>query len=442
MAEHSIPPLRTVSPAANQPPAAPGGGLIPPQKRTLERLFDTAAGLFWEKGYAATTTREIASALGIQQASLYYHIASKEDLLYQLCVASLEQLRTDVQNAMGEMHDPLGRIRALIRAHLTTILNHQVPHVTMLTELRALSNRHHDEVLALRKSYAGLVRSVLEEAQSEGVLRADIAAKYLYLALLNVLNWAVLWFRRDQELPADRLTGIFTPIYLDGAATAAARLSLTVPELPARRKKSASNARERSDGGQKSTAERMLKTAAALFSRKGYEATSTREIAALLRIQKASLYYHIESKEDLLYTICKSSLEQIRQDVEGALQSVHDPLERMRTLVRAHIESMLRDQDKHSATLSEMRALSKDRLADVIALRDAYEDRVRAVLHEAQKAGALRNDIPVKYLCLHLLGLINRVEIWYRRTGPLAPAQLGEMLALVFLTGAARTAGD
>jgi len=405
-------------------------------------LFDPVACLFWEKGYAATTTREIASALGIQQASLYYHIASKEDLFYQLCVASLEQLRTDVQSAVGEVHDPLGRIRALVHAHLTTILDQQVRHVTMLTELRALSNRHHDQVVALRKNYAGLVRSVLEEAQSEGVVRADIAAKYLYLALLNVLNWAVLWFRRDQDLPADGLTGIFTPIYLDGAATAAARLSLTVPELPARRKKSASNGRERSDGGQKSTAERMLKTAAALFSRKGYEATSTREIATLLRIQKASLYYHIESKEDLLYTICKSSLEQIQQDAEAALQNVQDPLERVRTLVRAHIESMLRDQDKHSATLSEMRALSKDRLADVIAFRDAYEDRVRAVLHEAQKAGALRNDIPVKYLCLHLLGLINRVEIWYRCTGPLSPAQLGEVLALIFLTGAARTAGD
>jgi len=442
MAEHSIPPLRTVSPGANKPPVPAGGALVPPQKRTLERLFDTAAGLFWEKGYAATTTREIASALGIQQASLYYHIASKEDLFYQLCVASLEQLRTDVQSAVGEVHDPLGRIRALVHAHLTTILDQQVRHVTMLTDLRALSNRHHDEVVALRKNYAGLVRSVLEEAQSEGVVRPDIASKYLYLALLNVLNWAVLWFRRDQDLPADRLTGIFTPIYLDGAATAAARLSLTVPELPARRKKSASNGRERSDGGQKSTAERMLKTAAALFSRKGYEATSTREIATLLRIQKASLYYHIQSKEDLLYTICKSSLEQIRQDVEAALQNVQDPLERVRTLVRAHIESMLRDQDKHSATLSEMRALSKDRLADVIAFRDAYEDRVRAVLHEAQKAGALRNDIPVKYLCLHLLGLINRVEIWYRRTGPLSPAQLGEVLALIFLTGAARTAGD
>jgi len=412
-----------------------------PQKPTLERLFDTAATLFWEKGYAATTTREIAAAVGIQQASLYYHIASKEDLLYQLCVSSLDQLRTDVESAVNDVGDPLGRIRALIRAHLTTLLTYQVRHVTMLTELRALSNRHHEEVLSLRKKYADVVRSVLEEAQAAGMVRTDIPAKYLYLALLNVLNWAVLWFRRDQELPAARLSGLFTPVFLDGAAALPGRVPLQPTAFPAgQKKRPASRLRRLSDAGDKSTAERMLNAAAALFSKKGYAATSTREIAALLRIQKASLYYHIESKEDLLYSICKSSLEQIRHDVEAAVQGVADPIERTRIMVRAHIESMLRDQDRHSATLSEMRALSKERLAHVMSLRDSYEELVRSVLQEAQSAGALRSDIPVKYLCLILLGLVNRVEVWYRRSGALSPAELGEILAAVFLTGAAAAA--
>ncbi len=412
-------------------------------KPTLERLFDTAATLFWEKGYAATTTREIATAVGIQQASLYYHFASKEDLFYQLCVSSLEQLRTDTQSALDEVRDPLGRIRSLIRAHLATLLTHQVRHVTMLTELRALSSRHHEEVLGLRKQYGSLVRSVIEEAQGAGVVRTDIPAQYLYLALLNVLNWAILWFRRDQELPADRLSGLFTPVFLDGAAAMRAQIPLMSLDIPSgQKKRPVSRARKFSEGAEKPTAERMLNAAAALFSKKGYAATSTREIAALLRIQKASLYYHIESKEDLLYSICKSSLEQIRKDVGAAVQNVPDPLERTRILVRTHIESMLRDQDRHSATLSEMRALSKERLAHVISLRDAYEELVRTVLQEAQSAGALRGDIPVKYLCLILLGMVNRVEVWYRHSGALSPGELGEILAVIFLTGAAATARD
>jgi AcrR family transcriptional regulator len=407
-------------------------------KGTLERLFDTAAALFWEKGYAATGTREIAAALGIQQASLYYHIASKEDLFYQLCVASLEQLRSDVESAIGQVHDPLGRIRALIRAHLTTLLGYQVRHVTMLTELRALSGRHHKEVLALRKSYAGLVRSVIEEAQAAGKVRADIPAKYLYLALLNVLNWAVLWFRRDRELPASRLTDIFTPVYLNGAATCEAPRDEESSPWETTREETPVPPRKSS----RSTSERMLETAAELFSRKGYAATSTREIASVLRIQKPSLYYHIESKEDLLYIICKSSLEQIRKDVEQSTARAAAPLERVRALVRAHLESMLRDQARHAATLSEMRALTPERLAEVIARRDAYEALVRSILLDSQKAGVLRTDIPAKYLCLYLLGLMNRVEVWYRPGGGLSPQQVASVFGTIFLSGASARADD
>src|SRR5581483_2524515 len=151
--------------------------------------------------------------VGIQQASLYYHVASKEDLLYQLCVSSMEQLLADVQSAVARQTDPLERVLTLIHAHLSTLLKHQIRHVTMLAELRALSKRHHGEVLALRKRYAEAVRTVIQEAQEAGRIRRDIPSKYLYLALLNVLNWAVVWYRRDQALTADQLADLFSPIY-------------------------------------------------------------------------------------------------------------------------------------------------------------------------------------------------------------------------------------
>ena len=62
---------------------------------------------------------------------------------------------------------------------------------------------------------------------------------------------------------------------------------------------------------------------------------------------------------------------------------------------------------------------------------------MRSVLEHAQGAGVLRQDIPVKYLSLHLLGMMNRVEVWYRPKGSLSPAQIGELLGSIFLSGAA-----
>src|SRR5580692_5206253 len=89
---------------------------------TAERLFDISAALFCEKGYAATTTREIATAAGIQQASLYYHVSGKEDLLHQICVSSLDQLFGDVESAVSAVNGAVERIEVLVRTHLRTIL--------------------------------------------------------------------------------------------------------------------------------------------------------------------------------------------------------------------------------------------------------------------------------------------------------------------------------
>jgi AcrR family transcriptional regulator len=371
--------------------------------------------------------------VGIQQASLYYHVASKEDLLYQLGVSSLERLRDAVQAAVAQVRDPLERIRVFVSAHLSTLLRYQIRHVTVLTELHALSDRHRADVLALRKQYAGFVQGLLAEAQKHGQVRAGVPPRYLYLALLNILNWAVFWFRRDRETPVEEVAAAFSTVYLDGALAPGRRASLPPVRLPAGPRKRASAAAPRRRA--QSTPERMLARAAALFSAKGFAATSTREIAAGLGMRKASLYYHIETKEDLLHAICKSSLEQIRGDVEEALRRAETPLDRVRALIAAHIESILRDQDKHSAALAEMHLLSPERQAEISALRDQYENLVRSVLEDARQAGVLRQDVPTAYLCLSLLGLMNRVTVWYRRTGALTPQELAALFATLFLSG-------
>ena len=404
---------------------------------TQERILDRAAELFWKKGYAATTTREIAASLGIRQASLYHHVVSKEDLLCQLCTTSLDQLLEEVQSAVDAAASPEQRIRILFRTHLATLLKYRTRNALMLTELRSLSGTRRRQVLGLRKRYEKLVHGILKDGQSVGFVRTDIPAKYLCLALLNIVNWAVLWFRGDEALSAEQLAEIFARIYIDGAATSAGRLSGVLPGLELGSRDVAPRRYKPTRASQGTNSTQLLDIAATLFAKKGYALTSTREIAARAGIQKASLYYHIETKEDLLYDLCKWVLKQIRSDVEAALKDASNPADRTRILIRTHIQSMLRDQDRHSAALLDMFSLSVERLDEVTALRDAYESLARSVLDEAQTAGALRADVPVKYLCLALLGLLNRVLLWYRPNGPLSPDQIGVLFATIYLTGAA-----
>jgi AcrR family transcriptional regulator len=231
-------------------------------------------------------------------------MASKEDLLYQIFGSSLHQFLADVPAAVQQVAEPRERIRVLIRVHVATLLRYQKRNMTMLTELRALSAKHRSEVVELRERYAGFVRSTLEDAQANGGIRSDIPAAYLTLGLLNMLNWAARWYRENRDPSPDQVAELFFKLYSDGAASASEHKSLRMPDWKALRE--GARPFKKQSKLPDTTVQRLLDAAVALFSRQGYAATSTREVAALLGMQKASLYYHIESKEDLLYFICNS----------------------------------------------------------------------------------------------------------------------------------------
>jgi AcrR family transcriptional regulator len=193
-----------------------------------------------------------------------------------------------------------------------------------------------------------------------------------------------------------------------------------------------------SGAGGNGTADRLLTTAAMLFRTKGYAATGIREIAASVGIQSASLYHHVGKKEDLLYQLCVDTLTRATQALRQAVDRETDPVERVRAIIRVHLVTNLADQDKHTAALMELRSLSSERRAAVLRLRHAYEDAVRQVLVDVQAAGACRDDVPAKYLTLHLLGLLNWPVFWYRPDGDLTSAQIADQVAALFLDGVRR----
>lgn len=183
---------------------------------TSERLLATAAEHFCRKGYAQTTTRELADALGIRKASLYHHISNKEELLFAISMHSLDHILAEVGAAI-EAAPPERRLQALIDAHVVSAVRERDMHTVMLSEMRALSERHHDEVVAKRDEYEAMLRTVIAADQEAGRLRTDIDAKMLTLALLNVLNWTIFWFRPGDDLTPERVATLLGGIYVEGA---------------------------------------------------------------------------------------------------------------------------------------------------------------------------------------------------------------------------------
>jgi TetR/AcrR family transcriptional regulator, cholesterol catabolism regulator len=182
--------------------------------------------------------------------------------------------------------------------------------------------------------------------------------------------------------------------------------------------------------------ERLLATAAVMFRRDGYVKTSTRDLAAALGMQSASLYHYIGGKEDLLFELSTDALGAMLEAGRNALEGLTDPMERVRALMRTHLVTALHDQDKHAVMLIEMKALTPPRRAMVLEMRDQYEAFVGSVLEDARRAGLIRSDIPVKYLKLALLDLLGWTIFWYRPDGELTPEALADIMTTLFLDGA------
>jgi AcrR family transcriptional regulator len=188
-------------------------------------------------------------------------------------------------------------------------------------------------------------------------------------------------------------------------------------------------------GKNDTTADRLWLTAARMFREQGYASATTRELAERLGITRATLYYHISKKEDLLHGICREALNRVTAAVSAALEGVEDPKDRIRELMRAHLVSMLTDIDMHATMLLELDALTGVYRKEVVALRDQYESLVSNTVFEAQRSGALRDDITAKHLTLALLSMLNWPITWYRPGGELDPAEFAGTLFELYVNG-------
>ncbi len=189
------------------------------------------------------------------------------------------------------------------------------------------------------------------------------------------------------------------------------------------------------------TRRRAIEDAASdLFRRQGYAATTVRDIARVLDIQGASLYAHVASKEDVLWSIVDRVATRFELAAAAAVESTQDPVDAIAALVRAHVAVVAGDVGEASVFIHEWRHLSDARRAVVLERRDAYEARFRAAI----AAGIANGDfamIDPAHAAAFVLTALNGIPTWYRADGALGPAALADLyadLAVRSLTEASR----
>ena len=175
--------------------------------------------------------------------------------------------------------------------------------------------------------------------------------------------------------------------------------------------------------------------ASALFSGRGYAATSMRDIASTLDLQGGSLYAHVASKEALLWSIVDDAAGRFHAAVRPIAEGRGGAAERLRAMVHAHVGVLADGLERASVYLYEWAFLAPERRELIAASRSAYQAMFERVIAEGQASGELVGEPEPKLAAIFVLSALNALPRWYRADGPLSLGEVAERYAGLFLRG-------
>jgi AcrR family transcriptional regulator len=188
--------------------------VTPPQSRRVE-ICRTAAQIFRDRGYDATSVSDVARALGMTKAGLYHYFDSKEALLFEIMTYGLERVRDDVVIPAQAIRDPEERLRQIVLRHARIATNGRGAVAHLGDELRALPAAARRQIEERMRFYFDLIRDTLTELEANGRLR-DIDPTVGAFSLMGMILWLPRWFRQDGRLSQERVANEIADLAMAG----------------------------------------------------------------------------------------------------------------------------------------------------------------------------------------------------------------------------------
>src|SRR6188508_745686 len=159
-----------------------------------EQVIRKAAELFKEKGYAAASMRDLAQLLGIEAASLYSHIKSKEEILRSLCFDMAAEFRKSLEEVEKEGGTSSEKLKNGIIGHIQVMAKDLTASAVFMNEHRHLSQPFLRDFLLLRINYINRFKHIIESGVKTGEFKDNIDKKLAVMTLFSSLNWMPLWY--------------------------------------------------------------------------------------------------------------------------------------------------------------------------------------------------------------------------------------------------------
>jgi len=191
-----------------------------------DAILAAAASRFRRQGFERTSVREIAQAMGMTSGSIFYHFATKEELLVAIMEEGVRDIMQSVRDGLaGETRLP-ERLLSMVRSHLRAVLGTRLDAMTVLLyEWRSLSPTAQTRVMASRDAYEALWTAPISEAAALGLVDTDVVL--VRQTVLGALNWTAQWYRPggrlDLDVLAERMFSMLFPRVAASGAQGAAR---------------------------------------------------------------------------------------------------------------------------------------------------------------------------------------------------------------------------
>lgn len=192
------------------------------EPRRRQEILDAAAQVFYEKGYEAASTRDIADHVGILKGSLYYYVKSKEDFLFEIIKTNHETALASLEEVRAMEGDALTKLAAVVRTHVEHFTAHFVESVVYFRDFRSLSPERQAVINAEGDAYLDLVRSIIRQGQKEGSIDARLDARSMGLGVVGTLNSIVHWYRPGGRDSPAKIASQLSAVIVTGVATEAA----------------------------------------------------------------------------------------------------------------------------------------------------------------------------------------------------------------------------
>ena len=179
----------------------------------------------------------------------------------------------------------------------------------------------------------------------------------------------------------------------------------------------------------------VLAAATRVFHAKGYATASIQDVADELGILKGSLYYYIDSKEDLLFDIIDRVHRDTVERLEEGLEVEGDPLVQLRAYLEQQVQAYCRDVQQVGVFLNDFAHLSEARRATILAERDRFDAALRDLLRRGVESGSMAADVDPKLTAMAVFGMMNWISTWWREDGPSTPEQVARQFTDLVLAG-------